>query len=184
MLVDPNHPEEDGSPTVLSDSPVIVEYLDRTYSEPPLFPEGTRALHGAWMQFINVNVLNRSLRDLVIPECPKILSARGKDYFVLTREAWLGTSLGEVCPDREVAWKIVRVGLDKVACVLDSNGVVRTRNLTVVPGKVCYADFVLLSALLWVTVTVRKEEVEALKTWNEGRWENILNLHAHLLRVD
>jgi glutathione S-transferase len=169
MLVDPNHQEEDGRPTVVSDSLCIVEYLERTYPELPLFPEGTRALHAAWMQFINVNLLNRSLRDLVIPECPNILSSRGRQYFVQTREVWLGTSLGEVCPDRETAWKVVREGLDKIAGVLDANGTVGTRNLTIVPGKVCYADFVLLSSLLWVTVTVGKEEIEALKTWNEGR---------------
>ena len=82
MLVDPKHLEDDGSPTVLSDSLVIVEYLDRMCP----FPEGTRTLHAAWMQFINVNLLNGSLRDLVIPECPNILSARGRDYFVQTRE--------------------------------------------------------------------------------------------------
>jgi len=158
--------------------------LDRTYPESTLFPDGTRALHAAWIQFINVNFLNRSLRDLVIPECPKILSSRGREYFVQTREAWLGTSLGEVRPNREAAWKVVREGPDKIAGVLDANGIVGTRNLTVVPGKVCYADFVLISSLLWVTVTVRKEKVNALKTWNEGRWGNILNLHAHLLRVD
>ena len=184
MLVDTNNPEEDGSPTVLSDSSVIVEYLERTYPELPLFPAGTRALHEAWIQFVSVNFLTRSLRDLVIPECPNILSSRGREYFVQTREAWLGTSLGELCPDREAAWKVIREGLDKIAGVLNANGSVATKNLTVVPGKVCYADFVLLSSLLWVTVMVKKEEVEVLKTWNEGRWGNILNLHPHLLRVD
>ena len=102
------------------------------YSEPPLFPEGTRALHAAWVQFINVNLLNRSLRDLVIPECPNVLSSRGRDYFVQTREAWLGTSLGE---NREATWKVVREGLDKIAGALDANGIIGTRNPTVVPEK-------------------------------------------------
>ncbi|RDB17692.1 Glutathione S-transferase-like protein ustS [Hypsizygus marmoreus] len=181
MLIDPNHPNALGKSVVLSGSQVIVEYLEDAYPERKVIPEGTAALHAAWSDFITQNI-EEKIWTLVVTLCPNILSERGKQYFVTTRETWWGP-LVELCPDREKAWAGVKEGLDKVAAALDSNGEDDGANLRVVPGRETYADFVMLSLLLWAGAIVQRDEWDTLRSWNGGRWGRILDFHTDVVKI-
>ncbi|KAG6906656.1 hypothetical protein DXG01_012713 [Tephrocybe rancida] len=182
MLIDPNNVDSDGKATVLSDSPVIIKYLEEIYPEIKAIPEGTAALHDVWLPFIGQNITMK-IASLVVPGCPAILSPRGKEYFVTTREKWWGP-LNQMCPDRPKAWKGVQEGLDKVAKALDANGEGQGDNLRVIPGKVAYADFALVAPLLWAKSILDEGEFNTLTGWNGGRWGKVLELNADVLRVD
>ncbi|KAG6848756.1 hypothetical protein H0H93_014355 [Arthromyces matolae] len=182
MIVDPNRLDAEGKATVLSDSPVIIKYLDEVYPEIKAIPDGTAALHTVWLSFIGQNVTGK-LAPLCVPLCPNILSPRGKEYFITTREKWWAP-LDKMCPDRSKAWKDVQDGLKKVADALDANGEGHGENLRAIPGTTSYADFALLGALLWAKSLVSEEEFKTLKSWNDGRWGKILEENANLLRVD
>ncbi|KAF8062328.1 hypothetical protein FPV67DRAFT_1508058 [Lyophyllum atratum] len=182
MIVDPNHRNSEGKPTVLSDSYAIARYLDEAYPEPMLFPEGSHALHIGWARYVTSRV-HEPLARLLLPMCPDILSLRSKEYFIRTREAWYGP-LNEMCPDRPKVWKNVQEGLDSVAAALDANGVDGEQNLRVIPGRTSYADFSIMGVLLWAVAIVPNEESDPLEGWNDGRWGRILDLHANLLRIE
>ncbi|RDB17722.1 Glutathione S-transferase-like protein ustS [Hypsizygus marmoreus] len=157
MLVDPTHLDASGKPTVLSDSLVIVKYLDAVYPERKVIEDGTDALHAAWAAFIWQNLTGKIV-NLVVPLCPNILSERSREYFVATREKWWGP-LADMCPDRVKVWAEVQNGLDKIATALNAN------------------DFTLVAPLFWVSSIVGKDELDALESWNGGRWRKIMDLH-------
>ncbi|KAF8886761.1 hypothetical protein BD779DRAFT_1646039 [Infundibulicybe gibba] len=182
MLMDPNHLNSEGKPTVLSDSNIIVAYLDKMYPERKVIPEGTAALHNAWTRFIEQNVTMR-LFPIVAPFYSPLLSERSNEYYIRTREKWFGP-LSQICPDVEKGWAELRAGLDKVAAVLDANGNGEGGDLRVIPGHDSYADFALVGFFLWASVVLGKEDMDRLKSWNGGRWGRLLELHAPLLRVD
>ncbi|RDB17589.1 Glutathione S-transferase-like protein ustS [Hypsizygus marmoreus] len=182
MIIDPNHIDSDGKPTVISDSIVIAKYLDEVYPERKVIPEGTDALYNVWSQFIGQNITGK-LASLLVPLCPNVLSERGKEYFITTREKWWGP-LDKMCPDREKGWAGVQEGLNKVAAALDANGEGDEKRLRVIPGREWYADFTLIAPLLWASTIVDKKELEALRGWNDGRWGKILDSHAEVLRIE
>ncbi|KAG6853436.1 hypothetical protein C0991_004436 [Blastosporella zonata] len=180
MLIDPNHLDVEGKATVLSDSPVIIKYLDEVYPEIKAIPDGTADIHTVWLPL--AGSITGKLGKLIVPLCPNILSPRGAEYFVTTREKWWGP-LNQFCPDRAKAWINVQEALDKIASALDANGE-GGENLRVVPGKVTYADFALVAPFLWAQSILSEEEFNALKSWNGGRWGKILEQNAALLGVD
>lgn len=182
MLVDPNHLNVEGKPTVLSDSANIVKYLEDAYPERKVIPEGTEALHRAWRDVIYQNITSK-VAMIVVPLCPDVLSPRAKEYFVSTREAWSGGPLKDFCPDHAKAWEDLKEGLSKVAVALDANGVDGEVHLRVIPGKVTYADFLMVAPLLFGVTLISKEELEALRGWNNGRWGKVLDVHVGLLRI-
>ncbi|KAG6873392.1 hypothetical protein C0995_016202 [Termitomyces sp. Mi166 len=184
MIIDPNHLDAEGKPTVVADSQVIIKYLDEVYPEIKAIPDGTAALHNVWLSFIGQNITGK-LANLCVPLCPNILPPRSREYFVTTREKWWGP-LDKMCPDRPMAWKEVHAGLNKVAGALDANRKRNEAHLHVIPGKLSYADFALVAPLLWAKSIISDKEFDALKGWNEGRWGKILDefQNAGLLRVD
>lgn len=183
MLLDPNNLDDDGKPTVLSDSNNIVEYLDRVYTVNKVIPQGTTALIAAWEQFIRNNILGK-LAWPVIVLCPKVLAPRSKEYFIQTREKWWGP-LDKRCPDRKKALEEAREGFTKVAAALDSDSSAQD-TLTVIPGQISYADFLMLGPVLWATAILESEEVAALRSWNDNKWGRIMDMYRDrgLLRVD
>lgn len=182
MLIDPNRLDSDGKPTVLSDSIIIAKYLDEVYPDRKVIPDGTHALHAAWLQFIDQNILGK-LAILLIPDCANILGPRGREYYITNNEKCWGP-LSKMCPDREQAWKDVREGLNTVAAALDANGKGEGVDLRVIPGQDSYADFAMIAPFLWAELVASREELDMMKGWNDGRWGKLLNLHAGLLRVD
>ncbi|KAG6822008.1 hypothetical protein H0H92_015676, partial [Tricholoma furcatifolium] len=165
MILDPNHLDAEGKATVVSDSPVIITYLDATYPEIKAIPDGTQAIQEMWLPLVGKNITSK-LASILVPRCPDILPPRGREYFITTREKWWGP-LDKMCPDLEKGWKSVQEGLDKVAQALDVNG--ERENLRVIPGKTTvYADFVIVAPLLWAKSIVTEEEFNTLKTWNGG----------------
>jgi hypothetical protein len=85
MIRDPNTLDLRGKPTVLSDPTAIFKYLEESYPQPQIIPFGSASLQYGWSQFIHQN-LSTSLAKLVVPLCPGVLSERGREYFIATRE--------------------------------------------------------------------------------------------------
>ncbi|KAL0953214.1 hypothetical protein HGRIS_004468 [Hohenbuehelia grisea] len=181
MIRDPTQLASDGKPIVLAESYAIIKYLDRTYPDKPVIPEGTDALQTAWMKFVWTVVVSK-ISPIYLPRGPSILSERAKEYFIRTRNEWLGP-LDKMCPDEDKAWAEVEEGFSQVAAALDVNGVEEGRNLQVIPGQTSYADFVVLGVLLWGQTVISQEKLDEIRNWNGGRWGKILDMHKDLTRI-
>ncbi|KAI0769977.1 hypothetical protein C8Q74DRAFT_1369215 [Fomes fomentarius] len=138
VIFDPN------TNAVVSDSAVIVAYLDKTYpSTPALLPAGTDALHEAFHE----------------------------EYFRRTRKAW-GFELEKLEGGtyRE-AWAQIKNGLHNVAGWLP-DGADGKERLLFGGDKVIYADIAVASTLKWIQVVFGKdsEEWQDILRWDGGRW--------------
>ncbi|KAF8509512.1 hypothetical protein BU17DRAFT_70399 [Hysterangium stoloniferum] len=171
VISDPDHPSEDGSPTVISDSWKIVEYLEETYpSSGVVFPSGTKSL-----QFLFQQHLSKALISVIIPayifKMFQNIQDGSKEYFRQTRETFFNKKLEELHPEGseewKEAWKSVEKGFADLALVLDKNG---EDSHCVLEGTITYADFILASFLdIIATFTPEKWE-EEIKLWDNGRW--------------
>ena len=122
VIVDSSRRTPDGRPTIVYDSLAIAEYLDDAYPDttsPLLFPQGTRALQVAFY--------NRFIDNVFIPAAPMtvcqvlyLLNEASQTYkqiffsswvlmshmqpphvcryWRVTREAYFGNKLEEICP--------------------------------------------------------------------------------------
>ncbi|KAF8509515.1 hypothetical protein BU17DRAFT_98839 [Hysterangium stoloniferum] len=171
VISDPDHPSGDGSPTVISDSWKIVEYLEETYpSSGGVFPSGTKSL-----QFLFQQHLSKTMTWVIIPgyiiKMYHILHDESKAYFRRTRETLFNRKLEELhiegLEEWKEAWKSVEKGLTDLALVLDKNG---QDSQFVLGDTITYADFILVSFLdIIATFTLEKWEKE-IKLWDGGRW--------------
>jgi len=112
----------------------------------------------------------------MLPPTCEILDEAGKEYFRRTREQWFGKKLEEFSPEgpiREGHWKALQDGFDKIAGILDKNGV---DALYVAEGtEPTWGDFVLISWLLWIKIVLPDDWEKRTKRWSGGRWEKLIN---------
>jgi len=168
VLVDTSNP---ASPTVISGSLAIAEYLDERYPERPIFPRGTKALQALYTTHLEEKVFGL-LVPILIPKTLSFISERDKGYFRETRERWLGTKLEDICPTEAKSNELLeklKEEFDVLAKLLDENG---EGTVLVLGDQVSRADFVLIGLFAWMR-TLDPTSWEKVKTWNEGKWENL-----------
>jgi len=168
VLVDETFP---GPPKIISESNPIAEYLDQTYPERRIFPEGSRAvleLYGAHL----IQGVFFTLMPLILILVLDHLAECDHAYFRESRERWLGTKLEDLsstAAKREENLGKFKTELDGLATLLDKNG---KDSLFILGTQVSRGDFVLIGLFAWLS-EVDHDTWEIVKTWNEGRWARL-----------
>ncbi|EIW79330.1 hypothetical protein CONPUDRAFT_127368 [Coniophora puteana RWD-64-598 SS2] len=183
----PTGTKDDGSPSytlpiindpntgkVVSDSFLIAEYLDETYSGGnfnTLFPSNSKPLVEAFEGGL-VGALSPALPLLLSISAP-VLNPSSKEYFRRTREAKFGKKLEEFSAlgaPRTADWAKAEEGFAQVAGWLAKNG----NGPYVLGDTVSYADGVLGAWLIWAKIVTPGQGVKDLSTWQDGRWDKYL----------
>ena len=140
-LIDPSDPDTYTLPVIrilapdatkykykyIKDSVTIAQYLDQVYpSTPPLFPPYTRALQSGFQDSFRQHVTKHLATLLIASQIDKLESQAAKDYYLRSREEWMGHPIGEFCPpgsDKEKeAWEGMTNGIKTVGSLLTRYG--------------------------------------------------------------
>ncbi|KAG6872892.1 hypothetical protein C0995_005597 [Termitomyces sp. Mi166 len=168
-IYDPNHS------TLLSDSALIAQYLDKAYpNTPKLFPPGSHALQYAFIDALGYKL--EPIRAFALPASHAILNPRSKEYFRRTREAHFGKPLEDIAPKGEVAieeWAKVEKGLNDVAVWLEKG---KENGPYFLGQEPAFVDFVLAAHLLYYKKIwgVDSQQWKDISTWDNGRWERLV----------
>ncbi|KAJ7133184.1 hypothetical protein C8R44DRAFT_697872 [Mycena epipterygia] len=153
--------------TVIADSRVIAEYLERTYPTPtvPLQEAGERK-----------EILEQAIAPLVplvVPGIVNLLDERATAYFVESRREMFGKELDEICPldRREEFICCLEDGLNNLSDVLGE-----PNRAGWVFGKdgPTYADFELLGMFLSLKAAGLPGLWERVAKLNGGKWGGLL----------
>ncbi|KAK0489660.1 hypothetical protein EDD18DRAFT_1259043, partial [Armillaria luteobubalina] len=152
---------------VVSDSPVIATYLDKTYPSvgPVLIPTGTRVLQLAFADAVR-EAIEYLQEPLFYPDFVMKRNERTATYMRenLSGIYTLASLEGE---EREKMWKTTRENLGKMNKWFEGS-----EGDFVMGKEPCFTDTV-ISAFLWLirnTVGRESEEWKDVATWNDGRW--------------
>jgi len=184
------------SPTlkVVTDSLVIAEYLDETYSSygPRIFPQGTTQQQLAFVNYLEARVETRATA-LVLGLCPTILEdPRGEAYFNETKLQRLGKALPDFypagSPERKEAWSLLQKDLDDVAEAYDKN--VEGGGEYFVGNTITFADMYLVALLLWTRFVPSDRDGpdvkfvwDVVRKWHGGRWARLMEKFENHLQV-
>lgn len=161
----------------MADSLLIAKYLDKTYPDTPkLFPHDSFAvIHG-----FNTAYTARlaPINPFIIPRVNLKLNPASEVYFRRTREEDFGKRLEDVIPtgeEGEKEWKKMEDGLHVVAGWLKSN---EAAGPFVMGNTVSYADCVLAAFTVWMKLIFGEDSKEwkDVKSWDEGRWEKVIEV--------
>ncbi|KAK0193040.1 hypothetical protein F5146DRAFT_979659 [Armillaria mellea] len=157
--------QDHASGAVISDSPAIAAYLDKTYpsSGLVLIPSGTLALQLAF-----TDTVEAAFEHLRLPLFYAGFITRLNDRTAAPLREKFGAKLkapeGE---EREKMWATMKENLGKMNKWFEGNG-----GDFVMGNEPCFADTV-ISGYLWLirsTVGGESEEWKDIATWHDGRW--------------
>ena len=113
---------------------------------------------------------------IALPAVHGILNPPSQEYFRTTREKMFGKKLEEFAPAglvRDGVWKQVKEGLDKLASFYDEND---GDSVLFFKDTFAFADTIVIGYLLWAKISLGadSEEWKTMASWNNGRWERLL----------
>ncbi len=130
---------------VLHDSTPIAEYLDEAYSNAPSLFHGDIAARHFALAWTNA-VLHPAIVRLIVSDIPAVLDARGRAYFIASREARFGMTLAQVTAGREE-------GLPQFHALLAPLRHVLTGQDYMGGEEPDYADYAVFGAFQWARCT-------------------------------
>ncbi len=150
---------------VVSDSPAIAAYLDKTYpsSGPVLIPPGTLALQLAF-----TDAVEAAFEHLRLPLFYADFATKLNDGTAVPLREKFGVKL--IAPEgeeREKMWATTRENLGRMNKWFEGS-----ESDFVVGDEPCFADTV-ISGFFWLirsTVGRESEEWKNIATWHHGRW--------------
>lgn len=161
---------------IVSDSYEIALYLDQTYPDlPVIFPGNSQAAIAAF-DYLFTEKLANYIRQFAIPLTCLKLNPPSQEYYRRKNEMEPNGKLEEWCPvgpKRDEAWTQIKAGLDLLSGFYDRNGAGKQ---FLFGDRFSYADAIVVGRLVWVKMHVSKEEWAALATWNDGRWNSVVDL--------
>ena len=168
VIVDPIRTPN--TPVVLSNPSVIAEYLEITYPARPLFPDGTKALQTLFVHYLQ-EVFSKPILPLMIPLSARGLPERSQAHLFSGQPPSDPYPPG---PHREQQWQQVKDSFNFLANVMDKNsGEDGDRDLAC--GRdISYADFALVSILIWIERVSPHEGWPRIRSWNGGRWSRLM----------
>jgi glutathione S-transferase len=158
---------------VVHDSTAIATYLDEAYSNAPALFQGDPAARRFVMEWTNA-VLHPAVVRLIVSDIPAILDAKGRAYFIESREKRFGMTLAQVTADREtqvVHFRALLTPLRHVVTAQEYLGGVEPD----------YADYAVFGAFQWarcVSPFRLLEESDPVFAWRE----RMLDLFGGLAR--
>ncbi|TFY51247.1 hypothetical protein EVJ58_g10668, partial [Rhodofomes roseus] len=170
------------------DSYKIALYLDETYPDTPaLLPPESRVFQTSFQHALG-DVLHTRVVPLLLHQIAKPLNPRSRDYFIETREAFLGCKLEELSPpgsEKNAAqWVAMEKAFGVVASWIESAGDGRLLLSGGGPdgedGKVTHADTDLAGVLIAMRVLlgVDSKEWERIEGFDEA-----VDLNIQVYRV-
>ncbi|MBE9606293.1 glutathione S-transferase family protein [Acetobacteraceae bacterium H6797] len=158
---------------VVTDSWNIAVYLEATYPDrPALFAGGPAAQRfmNAWAD----TVLNPALGRMILCDIPALLTPKGRDYFLTSREKRFGMSVEAFTAGREARLPALRELFAPVRAVL--------RHQPFLGGSgPDYGDYAVMGSLMWarcVSPLALLDPADEVYAWRE----RMLDLHGGLAR--
>ena len=155
------------------DSTAIAAYLDEAYPNAPSLFQGDPAARRFVMEWTNA-VLHPAVVRLIVSDIPAILDAKGRAYFIASREKRFGMTLAQVTADREtqvVHFRALLTPLRHVVTAQEYLGGVEPD----------YADYAVFGAFQWARCSSPfrlLEESDPVFAWQE----RMLDLFGGLAR--
>ncbi|KAG1863172.1 hypothetical protein DFJ58DRAFT_869225 [Suillus subalutaceus] len=163
VIVDPIRSPQ--APIVLSNANHIAEYLEVTYPARQVFPEGSRALQALFVHYIQ-EIFVKPLLPIMVPLSHQHLPERSQSHFLSgTTPSYLS-----VPPEREQAWRAVQEQFDFLANILDKNSGTDGDGVVAMGHELTYADFAIVSVLIWIEKVAPHDGWVRIRQWNGGRW--------------
>ncbi|KAF4604181.1 hypothetical protein EYR40_001364 [Pleurotus pulmonarius] len=162
---------------VISDGPLIVEYLDKQYpNTTKLFPTGTMALQAGFTSAHGSAIT--PIGQFSLPKTNAILNPRSEEYFRRTREQAAGKKIEEITPvgeAREVEWGKYREGLGKV-----DSWFKKSTGPFLMGESITFADITVVSWLVFPKVIFGEDsqEWQDIASWHDGRWAGLVDAFA------
>lgn len=163
VIVDPIRSPQ--VPIVLSNANLIAEYLEVTYPARQVFPEGSRALQALFVHYIQ-EILAKPLLPIMVPLSHQRLPERSQNHFL----SGITSSHLSVPLEREQAWRAVQEQFDFLANILDKNSGTDGDGVVAMGHELTYADFAIVSVLIWVEKVAPHDGWVRIRQWNGGRW--------------
>ena len=164
VLRDPN------TGAIITDSWEIAVYLDNTYPEKPVFPEGTKGLISAFATMFSDQI--RPAIKFPLVRVAEVLNERSAEYFLTTRQIHFNQKIEEWSPEgpeREKHWSIFEKALATGKAVYD-----KTEGKWLMGNTFSYADILTASGLFWFKRVLRDDEWKRIAAWHDGHWERLL----------
>ncbi|KAG9313121.1 hypothetical protein JVU11DRAFT_6571 [Chiua virens] len=168
VISDPN------TGAIITDSWAIAEYLDKTYSEKPIFPKGSKSLITAFDTAMDTlgSTGGDSWRFTIL-RSSQILNERSLGYFIPTREADFGAKVDEWSPEgpvRDAHWKVIERDYYGYAKRFYDRG----EGKWLMGDTFSYADIILAIRSLWFKRVYREDEWKRIASLHDGKWEKLL----------
>ena len=165
VLSDPN------TGALITDSWAIAEYLDETYPEKPIFPNGSKGLIAAFYSAVRTHV--EGYFNFTALRSSQILNERSREYFISTREVLLGDRVDEWSPEgpkRDAHWE----NLEKKFYGSAKTWYDKVEGKWVMGDTFSYADMIIASHSLWFKRVHRDDEWKRIASLHDGKWEKLL----------
>ncbi|KAF8184776.1 hypothetical protein BJ912DRAFT_1115450 [Pholiota molesta] len=164
VIVDPTR--NPSRPKIVSGASKIAEYLEAISPARPIFPEGSRAMQAMFVHYIQ-EVLSKPLLPIMVPLTHQHLPEQTQAHFRGGYDA-TGTLVG---PQREHAWVAVQEQFNFLAKIMDKN--IDGDGIVSMGHEVTYADFAIVSILIWIERMAPHDGWARVRTWNGGRWTRL-----------
>ena len=171
-IIDRTNPEKH---VAISDSYPIIEYLEETYPDPPLFPPGTRAAQAS-LHYYTVTKLMPLANKLTAYAKWQKQVAPSQETFREKQEKLYGKRLEDVCPagpERVEAWTQFKQALNALDELFKKNGQ-GEKGRFFLGDKFTYGDLAIAAVLVSVKFSLDDEADEELKECSDGRWVELL----------
>ncbi|KAF8917269.1 hypothetical protein CPB85DRAFT_1215425 [Mucidula mucida] len=160
---------DDATGAVISESVVIIEYLDKTYPDTPtLLPPGTKALHLAF----------RAAAANQIPPLRQFIITPSYYQMTLPNRAYYDKQLAGAAPEsllpkeeqKVVEWAKAQEALGKIGAWIEP------KDKYVMGDKISYADLLTAAFLRWTRVSLGEDSQEwkDITSWHDGRWGRLM----------
>ncbi|KAF9531480.1 hypothetical protein CPB83DRAFT_106535 [Crepidotus variabilis] len=160
---------DQGRRKFVSDTNRIAEYLEGISPARPVFPEGSKALQSLFVYFVQ-EVFSKPLLPIMVPLSHQQLPDPAQNYF-RPGQPPANMLTGH---QREQQWRAVQAQFDFLDGIISKND--NDGDGVVVMGRdLSYADFAVCAVLLWIKRMAGNDGWARVRTWNNGRWERLLD---------
>ncbi|KIL00818.1 hypothetical protein PAXRUDRAFT_821275 [Paxillus rubicundulus Ve08.2h10] len=164
VLSDPN------TGALITDSWVISEYLDKTYPEKPIFPHNSNGLINAFSAAFSG--LSRPAYKFIVLRGSQILNEPSMEYYIRTRQEFFKENIDEFSPEgpkRDAHWEIIEKSSGAMKTWYD-----KSSGKWLMGDTFSYADILIASGLFCFKRILHEEEWKRICSWNDGKWEKML----------